>query len=141
MHCLFVKAPFAGWIVDGVKIIEYRTRETYIRGRIGIIESGTGTVIGDVELWHSFYSGLHKMHMWHLRNPRRYATPVPFEHKRGCVTWAILDIDPDAQKIAPRLPKDEARRQEREYMSTIRAYFAKRGIELPVGRRGRRRAE
>jgi hypothetical protein len=21
MHCLFVKAPFAGWIVDGVKLI------------------------------------------------------------------------------------------------------------------------
>ncbi len=50
MHCLFVKASFAGWIVDGVKLIEYRTRETLIRGRIGIIESGTGTVIGDAEL-------------------------------------------------------------------------------------------
>lgn len=104
MHCLFVKAPFAGWIVDGVKLIEYRTRETLIRGRIGIIESGTKTVIGDAELIDCNWNPQQGFYLLLLRNPRRYTTPVPFEHKQGCVTWTILDIDPDQQEIAPRLP-------------------------------------
>ena len=101
MNCLFVRAPFAGWIVDGVKLIEYRTRETLIRGGIGIIESGSGTVIGDAKLTNCIFDHQFKHYGWEISNPRRYANPVPFEHKQGCITWAILDYDPDAQEIAP----------------------------------------
>ena len=50
MKCLFVRAPFAGWIVDGVKTVEYRTRPTNIRGKIGIVQSKSGTVIGVAEI-------------------------------------------------------------------------------------------
>jgi probable blue pigment (indigoidine) exporter len=31
MKCLFVRHPYAGWIVDGVKPVEYRTMQTKIR--------------------------------------------------------------------------------------------------------------
>ena len=119
MNCLFVKAPFADWIVDGVKLIEYRTRETLIRGRIGIIESGTGTVIGDVELVSSVYNSTQNIYNWLLSRPRRYAKPIVFEHKRGYVTWALLDIDPEQQKLAPRLPPARFKRESAAYRETI----------------------
>ena len=41
MKCLIVRPPFAEYIVNSIKTIEYRSRKTNIRGRIGIIESGT----------------------------------------------------------------------------------------------------
>lgn len=126
MHCLFVKAPFAGWIVDNIKIIEYRTRETYIRGRIGIIESGTGTVIGDAELNDCVFDQEMLLYTWVLRKARRYATPVPFEHKQGCVTWAILDINPDQQQIAPALPQKEYIAEALKYAEAIEAWKAER---------------
>ena len=123
MHCLFVKAPFAGWIVDGVKLIEYRTKPTNIRGRIGIIESGTGTVIGDVQLINSAWNQTQGMYIWLLQSPRRYAKPVPFEHKVGCVTWAILDIDPEKQEIAPQLDSATFRRESKEYRETLDSWL------------------
>lgn len=134
VHCLFVKAPFAGWIVDGVKLIEYRTRWTYTRGRIGIIESGSGTVIGDVYIsgcaWHPAYN----LYEWHLQDGRRYATPVSFEHKQGCVTWAILDYDPHAQEIAPELPQDVFRSESRRYRKTVNNWLLEHTQLLANGR-------
>ena len=134
VHCLFVKAPFAGWIVDGVKLIEYRTRETYIHGRIGIIESGTGTVIGDAELIDCNWNPQQGFYLWLLRNPRRYATPVPFEHKQGCVTWVILDYDPEQQKIAPELPEDVFRSESRRYRETLNNWLFEHTQRLLNGR-------
>lgn len=134
MHCLFVKAPFAGWIVDGVKLIEYRTRETYLRGRIGIIESGTGTVIGDAELIDCNWNPQQGFYLWLLRNPRRYTTPVPFEHKQGCVTWTILDIDPDQQEIAPRLPDRVFHAQCGAYRRKIDSWLLEHTQHLANGR-------
>ena len=119
MKCLFVKAPFAGWIVDGVKTVEFRTRETYIRGRIGIIESGTGTVIGDVVLIGSPYQPALGMYDWLLARPRRYAEPVPFEHKQGAIVWIDLEIDPDAQEIAPELGFFQKHIAERAYNAEL----------------------
>ena len=107
MKCLFVKPPFAGYIVDGIKLIEYRTRKIYIRGRIGIIESGTGTIIGDVEIVDCRFDSTFQLYEWYLDNPRRFATPVPFEHKQGAMVWIDLDIDLKDQKTAPGLSDDE----------------------------------
>jgi len=134
VHCLFVKAPFAGWIVDGVKLIEYRTRETYIRGRIGIIESGTGTVIGDAELIDCNWNPQQGFYLWLLRNPRRYITPVPFEHKQGWRTWAILDIDPEQQEIAPRLPDRVFHAQCGAYRRKIDSWLLEHTQHLANGR-------
>ena len=132
MNCLFVRAPFAGWIVDGVKLIEYRTRETLIRDRIGIIESGTQTVIGDVELKDCVWNDTQKMWLWMLSRPRRYAKPVPFEHKRGCITWALLDIDPDAQEIAPRLTGARFKRESAAYREALNNWLLEQQAQAPA---------
>lgn len=85
-RCLCVKSPYARRIVDGVKFEEYRTRSTRIRGRIGIIESGTGTIIGDAVLYDCTQRGDWD-YVWHLRDARRYAVPVPYNHPFGAVIW------------------------------------------------------
>ena len=85
MKCLFVRHPYAGWIVDGVKPIEYRTMQTKIRGRIGIIQSRSGLVIGDVEITGCKYNEELDYYEWELANAHRYATPVPITWKSGAV--------------------------------------------------------
>lgn len=125
MKCLFVKAPFAGWIVDGVKVYEYRTRETYIRGRIGIIESGTGTVIGDAMLTDCRRNQELGCYEWTMRQARRYATPVPFEHKQGAITWIEIEYDPEAQQLAPNLSSYRRRVEAIAYRKASAEYFAK----------------
>ena len=93
MKCLLVKPEFAQWIVQDAKHSEYRTLKTYVRGRIGIAETGTWKseigpmrrIIGDVELYDCIFcptgpcAGLYA---WLLRNPRRYAKTiyVPVQH-------------------------------------------------------------
>ena len=85
-RCLCVRAPYAGRIVDGKKTEEYRSTATRIRGRIGIIESGSGTVIGDAELYDCTKTGEWE-YVWHLRNARRYRKPRPYVHPFGAVIW------------------------------------------------------
>ena len=126
MKCLFVKAPFAGYIVDGVKFVEYRTRYTHIRERIGIIESGTGTVIGDVGLYTCWQDRKHNMWRWILSNARRYAAPFPFEHKKGAVVWINLDIDPLKQAIAPALTIKEIEDAFNAYEKDLSKFFSER---------------
>ena len=127
MKCLFVKPPFAGYIVDGVKSLEYRTQYTRIRGRIGIIESGTGTVIGDAELYACWESLKHDgIWQWVLSNARRYHTAVPFEHKKGAMVWINLDIDPMKQSIAPELSIMDKMNVFRKYEKELDLFFAKR---------------
>ena len=75
-RCLCVKSPYAGQIVDGTKTEEYRSTATRIRGKIGIIESGTGTVIGEAELYDCTKLGEWE-YVWHVRNARRYRKPPP----------------------------------------------------------------
>ena len=125
MKCLFVRAPFARWIVDGVKTIEYRSKASNIRGRIGIIQSMSGTVVGDVEIvgcnWNE------KLHVfeWTLANPRRYKTPQPFKGKPGAVVWIEVDLDPNTQDAAPKLSAAALNREKTAYEKEI-ASFLKR---------------
>ena len=90
--CLCVKAPWAEQIVSGTKKIEYRSRLTARRGRIGIIQSGTGTVIGDVEITSAEWGGDYAE--WHLRRPRKYKHPIPYNHPFGAVVWVRVPITP-----------------------------------------------
>ena len=136
MKCLFVKPPFAGYIVDGVKSIEYRTQYTHVRERIGIIESGSGTVIGDAELyacWESLkYDGIWQ---WVLSNARRYHAPVPFEHKKGAMVWINLDIDPMKQSIAPELSVMDKMNLFRKYEKELDLFFAERRKAVSYGKK------
>ena len=88
-RCLCVKPPYARAIVTGAKVEEYRTRPTRIRGRIGIIESGSGTIIGEADLYDCTERGDWD-YIWHLQNARLYETPIPYRHPFGAVVWVKL---------------------------------------------------
>ena len=132
MKCLFVRAPFAQWIVSrvdgydvGVKFIEYRTRPTNIRGRIGIIQSGTNIVIGDVEICGCMFSYDLKMYLWSLVMPHRYVTPVPFTPRRGAIVWTNVDYDPYSQKYMDAISKEDAERESIEYGKALTDWMKK----------------
>jgi len=97
MKALSIPQPHAEAIMRGVKPVEFRTRQTEIRGRIYIYASHSryhvkeeaemmanhgigdvnvddlprGVLIGTVELWNCTGSG--GKHEWHFRNPERAA--------------------------------------------------------------------
>jgi len=106
---LLVKSPYASYIVKGIKT-KMRSRRTNIRGRIAIAESGTGTIIGEVDLVDclgdidfetagSTYS-MHRIknvsilkkwrYPWVVANAKEYDKPIAYEHPKGAVTWVNL---------------------------------------------------
>ena len=112
MKGLIVKPYWADLILSGEKIVELRGSNTKIRGKIGIVKSGTKKVFGEVELIDSmlisddeYYnmSNLHKVDVsresipykklygWVLKNPVVYEEPIPYNHKVGCVVWVNID--------------------------------------------------
>lgn len=96
MRALIVKDPWAKQIVQGYKDEEYRTRPTNIRERIGIIEAGTKTVIGEVDLvgcmveLDRVHNRLYEGYVWKLRNPKEYIKPKPYKHSRGAQVWVKI---------------------------------------------------
>ena len=94
MRALSIRQPYVEQILRGSKRIEYRSRPTRIRGRFYIyasnspgplrefaslgIEPGdlpTGVIVGTVELVDC--TNGRRFFEWHLRDPRRLATPAP----------------------------------------------------------------
>jgi len=88
-----------------------RSRPTNIRGRIGIIEQGTGLIVGEVkvsysmpfeanELSSSFYYRNHRIkdidvlkkyrHAWVFEDAKRYEKPIPYKHPQGAVVWVNI---------------------------------------------------
>ena len=112
MKGLIVKPKWADLILDGKKTMELRGTNTKIRGKIGIIKSGSKMVYGTVELvevvpildeeTYIFYNKKHlvdypfsnipykKLYGWILKKPVRYNKPIPYKHKQGCVIWVNL---------------------------------------------------
>jgi predicted transcriptional regulator len=106
-HILIVKKPYARLIVQGKKKWELRTTKTNIRGRIGIAESGTGEIIGEIDLVDSLErididtavlnQTKHKLQdigliekwcfPWVLENAVEYNNPKKYHHKPGAVIW------------------------------------------------------
>lgn len=132
MKCLLVKPPFAMWIVQGVKTVEYRKRQTQIRGRIGILECaplkpigrGTREIIGDVELWNCADYYKNGLVGWDFRNARRYKHPViiPFPH--GAQTWINVDYEVPAE-FYPELSTAERNKLEAEKLFTESDFLRK----------------
>jgi len=102
------------------KLLELRRRNTKTRGKIGLIQKGTKTIVGSVDIvgvisFHPFQAshtlcGLLQMnrhdvkrygknrdviYAYILKNPKRFRKPIPYRHKSGAVTWVKI----------PRLPK------------------------------------
>jgi len=110
-RALIVRAPHVDNILDNGKIIEIRSRKTNVRGRVGLIESGTGLIVGEVNIDGCSDSALTPKQMidlshlhqvddlellkkwrypWYLSNAIRYDQPIPYDHPKGAVIWVRI---------------------------------------------------
>jgi len=105
------------------KTWEIRGSHTSKEGRIGLIESGTGTVVGVADLVsvigplslkelsanrrkagfdsdeHLFRLPSKQTFAWVLQNPRRLRQPVPYSHPSGAVIWVRLKPDVEQEVL------------------------------------------
>jgi hypothetical protein len=112
MKALIVNKEWLNKIFDEGKIWEMRTTKTKITGRIGLIEKGTGLVVGEVELVgcsllpipkDKRFIKYHKINnldlldkwkwAWILNDAKRYEIPKKYTHPIGAVIWVNLKID------------------------------------------------
>ena len=97
-------------IFDEGKVWEIRSSNTYKRGEIQLIQSGSGQIIGKCVLQDSIaltkqllqdnvdkhkvedlsIVGYKTPHAWVLADAQRYETPIPYKHPAGAVIWVKL---------------------------------------------------
>lgn len=108
MKALIIKPEWLNKIFDERKIWEMRTTRTKIRGRIALIESGSGLVVGEANLIDSLEAieandTHYDKHLvkdvallekwkypWVLAGAEKYETPIPYTHPKGAVVWVKL---------------------------------------------------
>jgi hypothetical protein len=114
MSALLIRAPYIDWIMDGSKVWEIRGSRTTKLQRIGLIQSGTGKVVGVADLVDvigplrraDFISNARKLgprkseisrrspyarpYAWVLKGARRLKTPVRYKHPSGSIIWVTL---------------------------------------------------
>lgn len=130
---LIIADPWIGYILEGRKTWEMRSQSTSFRGLFGLIRKGTGAVWGvaglvdcTAPLSPEQMIANHDRHQipdsmirsgevakwntpWMLSDVWRLATPVPYTHRSGAVTW--VEFDPDVAAAIERavwLPADPA---------------------------------
>jgi hypothetical protein len=102
-RALIIKKKWLDQIFDNGKDWEMRTSATKIRGKIGLIESGSGLIVGEAILVGCFSidptdASLIKHHKvcnlpekyrfaWVLSCAKRYPNPVAYQHPQGAVIW------------------------------------------------------
>lgn len=113
MKGLIIKEPWIDLILSNKKKWEIRGNATTIRGKIFLIKSGTGCILGHANLVDCFSISteqlqasfsMHRIptedvlnikyskpHVWVLENPIQYKTPIPYKHPKGAVIWVNLD--------------------------------------------------
>ena len=110
-RALIVRKPWIDLILAGKKTWEMRSRPTRIRGKIGLIEAGSGLIVGECTLIDSdsikldpLERGLHYSchrvddfellekwcYAWEIEGAKRYEKPIPYSHPKGAVTWVKL---------------------------------------------------
>lgn len=109
-RALIVKKVHLDKIFDNGKVWEMRTTKTNITGRIGLIESGSGLIVGEAILKGcveyeipktDFFRRFHKVddlslldkwkYAWILEGAKRYEQPIPYNHPKGAVIWVKLE--------------------------------------------------
>lgn len=111
---LIIKKEWLELILSGKKIVEIRSSHTKVRGKIALIESGSGHIVGECEIIDStcldtaekldkamidgcvskdvvLVSYYKKPHAWHIKNAIRYEKPVPYKHPKGAVIWVNIN--------------------------------------------------
>jgi hypothetical protein len=114
MRALLIRHPWIDLILDGKKTWEIRGARTTVRETIGLVPSGSGTVIGVCDLIdcvgpltaQEFRKNAKKAGMrpseaelgwyrqtyaWVLEKPRMLKRPIPYQHPSGAVIWVKLD--------------------------------------------------
>lgn len=121
---LIIADPWIGHILDGQKTWEMRSSGASRRGWFGLIRKGTGAVYGVARLVdvgaplsptemietierHRIPEDMIRSGAvakwntpWKLADVRRLATPVPYRHRSGAVTW--IELDPDVTEAIER---------------------------------------
>ncbi|MEK8017999.1 MAG: ASCH domain-containing protein [Candidatus Parabeggiatoa sp.] len=113
MKGLIIRQPWLDLILSGQKTFEMRSKLTRIRGEIGLIQSGSGLVLGTAHLLDCVhlmryelekYQDKHCVDLqnplldkyrwaWQLSDARRFDKPLPYKHSRGAVIWVNLTFD------------------------------------------------
>jgi hypothetical protein len=130
---LIIADPWISYILEGRKTWEMRSQATSFRSLFGLIRKGTGAVWGVARLVDcgtplspEQMIANHDKHQipdsmirsgevakwntpWMLSDVWRLATPVPYTHRSGAVTW--VEFDPEVSAAIDRavwLPADPA---------------------------------
>jgi hypothetical protein len=137
---LIIADPWIGYILDGRKTWEMRSSETSVRGPFALIRKGTGAIWGIAALvdvgraltpremlasfdWHQIPADMIRSGQvakwntpWVFADIRSLATPVPYSHPSGAVTWvnlaedvsrAIADQLGETPKASPLAPQSK----------------------------------
>lgn len=130
MKALIVDAPWIDAILEGRKDWEMRTRALRLRGRVGLIRKGSGTVVGVTHAVDSLppldpaayaaNEGRHAipparqaaaiaggwLHPWVFSGTRALARPVPYVHRQGAVIWVNLpeDVAAEVERVLAGTP-------------------------------------
>lgn len=109
-RALIIKKQYLDLILDNQKTWEMRSTRTNIRGKIGLIESGTGLIVGEANLigcgvamdldYLSIRMCLHQIedldllkkwkYPWALAYAKRYDEPISYDHPQGAVVWVKI---------------------------------------------------
>ncbi len=113
-HGLIILSDPLNKILSGTKTLELRKKNNKRRGRIALIQKGSGTIVGVATIGdcigpmtypefslrmnehgveaHRLQSVFDEGYTvgWELRDARRLTTPVAYVHKPGAVTWVLL---------------------------------------------------
>jgi hypothetical protein len=106
-RALIIKKIHLDKILSGEKIWEMRSSKTKISGKIGLIESGSGLIIGECYLigceealtLETAKTNINKhcvdnlsllekwKYPWLVSSPVLYDNPIPYIHPKGAVIW------------------------------------------------------
>ena len=110
-RALIIDSLWLGMILSGLKTWEMRSSCTKIRGEIGLIEKGSGLIIGKANLVDSlppldpddYFNHLLKHRItkrdglnerwrcpWVLADVVKFETPVKYSHPKGAVIWVKI---------------------------------------------------
>ena len=111
MNGLVIREPWISHILDGRKTWEIRGSNTRVRGKIGLIRSGSGLIVGSAYLVDSIgplsdteflrnrdkhlvgspsMVKYKKVYAWVLANAERFSKPIPYNHPQGAVIWVKI---------------------------------------------------
>jgi len=109
---LIIKQEWIDKILFCGKKLEMRSRKTNMRGRIFLIEAGSGLITGECQIVDCFKllesdfeetKHLHQVEdvgllkkwcwAWQISGVMGYRHPIPYKHPQGAVVWVNLPVN------------------------------------------------